>query len=140
LDEAGEGHEHAVAVRRFRHSPAGLVDGGSVSYTEQLMRHDIRFHEWIGDAWAVLLSRPKDFTPACTTELGTMAGLKGEFDKRNVRINGIRSPPSKITTSGRATKEAFVMRLTVNPRRFSEDQNPMKGLDWPAVPGHFGKP
>lgn len=53
----------------------------------------IRFHEWIGDGWAVLFSHPKDFTPICTTELGTMAGLKGEFDKRNAKIVGISVDP-----------------------------------------------
>jgi len=46
----------------------------------------IRFHDWIGDSWAVLFSHPKDFTPVCTTELGTMAGLEPEFAKRNTKI------------------------------------------------------
>ncbi len=46
----------------------------------------IRFHDWIGSNWAVLFSHPKDFTPVCTTELGTMARLKQEFDKRGVKI------------------------------------------------------
>lgn len=49
----------------------------------------INFHDWIGDGWAVLCSHPKDFTPVCTTELGTMAGLKPEFDRRNCKILGI---------------------------------------------------
>ncbi|MYA09325.1 MAG: peroxiredoxin [Holophagales bacterium] len=65
------------------------INDEAPNFTAQTTEGEIDFHEWIGDGWCVLFSHPKDFTPVCTTELGTVAGLKTEFDRRNCKVIGI---------------------------------------------------
>ncbi len=65
------------------------INDTAPNFTAQTTEGAIDFHDWIGDSWAVLFSHPKDFTPVCTTELGYMASINGEFQKRGVKIIGL---------------------------------------------------
>jgi alkyl hydroperoxide reductase subunit AhpC len=79
------------------------INDSAPDFTAETTQGNVRFHDWIGDGWAVLFSHPKDFTPVCTTELGYMAGLQPEFEKRNCKIIGLSVDP--VTSHGKWEKD-----------------------------------
>ena len=102
----------------------------------------IHFHDWIGNNWVVLFSHPKDFTPVCTTELGTMARLKPEFDKRGVKIIGLSVDPvdnHKKWAADIKDVVGFAPELSDDRRHRSEGLQALRhaaGVD----EGHLGRP
>jgi thioredoxin-dependent peroxiredoxin len=69
------------------------INDEAPNFTAETSQGTVNFHEWMGDGWAILFSRPKDFTPVCTTELGYLAGLQPEFKKRNCKVMGLSVDP-----------------------------------------------
>ena len=79
------------------------INDTAPDFVAETTEGSIKFHEWVGDGWAILFSHPKDFTPVCTTELGYMAGLKPEFEKRNCKIIGLSVDP--VTNHSKWSKD-----------------------------------
>jgi len=79
------------------------INSDAPNFTAETTQGKVNFHEWIGDSWAILFSHPKDFTPVCTTELGYMAKLGPEFQKRNTKIIGVSVDP--VSDHERWTKD-----------------------------------
>ena len=69
-------------------------------FTAETTEGTIEFHQWLGDGWGILFSHPKDYTPVCTTELGRVANLKGEFEKRNVKVIAVSVDPLESIKGG----------------------------------------
>src|SRR5215469_723468 len=86
-------HPMTVYPTRGRCVMTLAINDVAPDFEAQTTQGKIRFHDWIGDSWAVLFSHPKDFTPVCTTELGYMARIKSDFDRRGVKIIGLCVDP-----------------------------------------------
>ena len=98
-------------------------------FTASTTQGPIRLHEWMGDSWVVLFSHPKDFTPVCTTELGAVAGLRPEFDRRNVKLLGLSVDPVESHERWKADIERTQGHSVNFPMIGDEDLETAKLLD-----------
>src|SRR5213596_2024196 len=94
------------------------INDEAPNFTAETTQGTINFHDWIGDGWAILFSHPKDFTPLCTTELGYMAGLMPEFQKRNTKIVGLSVDP----VANHARRAADIEETQGHRRHLSDDR------------------
>ena len=96
-------HTHRYNASAADEQPRLRLGSVAPNFSAKTTQGDIDFHQWIGDKWAILFSHPADFTPVCTTELGAFAKLKGEFDKRGVKMIGLSA--NDLSSHGKWTED-----------------------------------